>query len=70
MLSLIFLLCLSLSCFANDSEVSHTAIGNGIGIGSALAVCICWNRTNSVLSATLAGILGWLYVIYYLCIRE
>lgn len=55
---------------AADGNVANTAIGNGIGIGSALAVAICWTSTNSVLTAALAGIFGWLYVIYYLIIRN
>lgn len=36
--------------FAINNEVSTTVIGNGIGIGSALAISICWTRTNSVLT--------------------
>lgn len=56
--------------FAMDEQTSTTVIGNGIGLGSALAVAICWTRTNSVLTSILAGIFGWLYVIYYLIIRE
>jgi len=56
--------------FAHDTEVSNTLIGNGIGIGSALAIAICWTRTNSVLTSILAGFFGWFYVIYYLIIRE
>lgn len=55
--------------FAN-SETTNTVIGNGIGMGSALAIAICWTRTNSVLTSILAGIFGWLYVIYYLIIRD
>jgi hypothetical protein len=69
-LFLIFLLFLQISCFANDSQVSQTVIGNGIGIGSALAVSICWTRTRSVLISALAGLFGWLYVIYYLFTKE
>jgi len=34
-------------------------------IGSMLAIVICWNRTNSILVAALAGIFGWFYVFYY-----
>ncbi|QPH41957.1 hypothetical protein [Pedobacter endophyticus] len=60
----------TLPCLANDSKISNTAIGNGIGIGSALAVSICWSRTQSVLTSAIAGIFGWLYVIYYLFVRN
>lgn len=61
---------LSSSCYANCPQLANTAIGNGIGIGSALAVAICWSRTHSVLVSALAGLFGWLYVIYYLIVRE
>ena len=54
----------------DDQQVSTTVIGNGIGIGSALAIAICWSRTHSVITSILAGIFGWLYVIYYCLIRE
>ncbi|RYG11629.1 MAG: hypothetical protein EOO07_20305 [Chitinophagaceae bacterium] len=53
-----------------DSQTTNTVIGNGIGIGSALAIAICWTRTNSVLTSIVAGIFGWLYVVYYLLIRD
>ncbi len=36
-----------------------------IFIGTVLAVVICWDRTNSVWLAALAGLFGWLYVFYY-----
>lgn len=54
--------------FAGDCSITNTAIGNGIGIGSALAVAICWSRTHSVFTAALAGLFGWFYVFYYLLI--
>jgi len=58
------------SLFAQDTQITNTVVGNGIGIGSALAIAICWTRTNSVLTSMLAGLFGWLYVIYYLIIRD
>lgn len=67
---LICLLTMNISpTFAND-DISTTVLGNGIGIGSALAIAICWTRTESVFTAMLAGVFGWLYVIYFLIIRE
>jgi len=67
-LLLLFLVCLA---FLNwKVEFQPFAIGNGVSIGSALAVAICWSRTESVLTSILAGIFGWVYVIYYLMIRE
>ncbi|WP_316770033.1 hypothetical protein [Pedobacter frigiditerrae] len=56
--------------FAHDTEVSNTVIGNGIGMGSALAIAICWTRTKSVLTTIIAGFFGWLFVIYYLLTRD
>ena len=70
MLSFTLIMLFSISCFANNTQVTNTVVGNGIGIGSALAVSICWNRTHSVLTSALAGLFGWFYVIYYLLIRE
>jgi len=54
----------------SDKSISSTVVGNGIGIGSALAIAICWSRTHSVITTILAGILSWFYVIYYCIIRE
>ncbi|WP_205945909.1 hypothetical protein [Pedobacter hiemivivus] len=67
---LLFML-ISISCYADSTQqVKNTVVYNGIGIGSALAVSICWSRTHSVLTSALAGLFGWLYVIYYLIIRD
>ncbi|MBS1664613.1 MAG: hypothetical protein JST68_26445 [Bacteroidetes bacterium] len=40
--------------------------GPGIGLGSLIAVLISWKRNESILLAIIAGLLGWLYVIYAL----
>ena len=57
--------------FAHEgNQTSNTLISGGIGIGTVLAIVICWDRTNSVLTSFFAGIFGWLYVIYFLIIRE
>lgn len=45
-------------------------VSNGIGIGAALAVVASWQRNRSLLWAILAGILGWLYVIYFALTRR
>ncbi len=37
----------------------------GIGLGSAIAIVCSWQRNRSILWAILAGILSWLYVIYF-----
>jgi len=38
----------------------------GVGFGTALAITISWTANKSILWVILHGILGWLYVIYYL----
>ena len=47
--------------------MSHTnnVAKAGIGIGSALAITISWSLNHSILWATLHGLFGWFYVIYY-----
>jgi len=42
----------------------------GIGIGSAIAIVCSWQRNRSILWAILAGILSWLYVIYFAATHE
>jgi hypothetical protein len=37
---------------------------SGIGFGSALAMVISYGANHSILWAIVAGLFGWLYVIY------
>ena len=37
----------------------------GIGFGCALAIVISYVNWHSILWATIHGLLGWIYVIYY-----
>ena len=72
-LTSIILLLFSIECFSQqtgNSRITQTAVNNGIGIGSAIAIVISWDRNKSVLYALLHGILGWLYVIYFVIVRE
>ncbi|HEX4086355.1 MAG TPA: hypothetical protein VHY22_15680 [Chthoniobacteraceae bacterium] len=45
--------------------VESSAIHAGVGLGTVLAVVCSWHRNQSILWAILAGIFGWLYVIYF-----
>ncbi|HXY68887.1 MAG TPA: hypothetical protein VEH62_05525 [Gemmatimonadales bacterium] len=45
---------------------SKDAAKVGIGFGTALAITISWTANKSILWVIVHGILGWLYVIYYL----
>jgi hypothetical protein len=54
------------------AEVGDNAVivtQTGIGLGSVIAVVCSWDRNRSILWAILAGILSWLYVIYFALTR-
>jgi hypothetical protein len=42
----------------------------GVGFGSALAIAISYTNNHSILWAIIDGILGWLYVIYFVLFRS
>jgi hypothetical protein len=42
----------------------------GVGFGSALAMAISYPNNHSVLWAIIDGLLGWLYVIYFVLFRS
>jgi hypothetical protein len=44
--------------------------GPSIGLGTIIAVVISWSRNKSILWAIIHGILGWLYVIYAILVRN
>ena len=44
--------------------------GSGVGLGSIIAVVISWSRNKSILWAIIHGLLGWLYVIYALLVKN
>jgi hypothetical protein len=52
------------------NQTTHAVTEEGIGLGSAIAVVCSWQRNRSILWATLAGILSWLYVIYFAMTRQ
>ena len=45
-------------------------VGPGIGLGTIIAVVISWGRNKSILWAIIHGLLGWLYVIYALIVKN
>jgi hypothetical protein len=47
-------------------EYTRNAAKVGVGFGTALAITISWTANKSILWVILHGILGWVYVIYYL----
>ena len=55
------------NCSSNNfGGVGKNAIKTGWGVGSILAMIISFNTYESVLLTILHGVLGWLYVLYYL----
>ena len=54
------------------SETNHTggAAKAGIGFGCALAMVMSWTANQSVAWVLIHGLLGWIYVIYYLITKE
>lgn len=48
------------------SNQGERLVDYGIGIGSTIAIVVSWSQNKSIAFAILHGILGWLYVIYYL----
>ncbi|MEZ6191872.1 MAG: hypothetical protein R3C45_11375 [Phycisphaerales bacterium] len=51
-------------------QTTRTVTQSGIGLGSVIAVVCSWQRNRSILWAILAGILSWIYVIYFAITRE
>ena len=52
------------------NQTVHTVTQTGIGLGSAIAVVCSWQRHRSILWAILAGILSWIYVIFFALTRR
>ena len=72
-LTLIILILFSLECYSQQSGnygINQNVVKNGIGIGSVIAIVVSWDRNKSILYALLHGILGWLYVVYFIIVRE
>lgn len=49
---------------------TNAAAGAGIGLGAVLAVVMSWTANKAVLWALLHGVLGWLYVVYYIIFKD
>lgn len=55
---------------AKNNELASKAIDGGIGLGSIVAVVASWSRNKSILWAVIHGLLGWIYVVYFVFTRE
>jgi hypothetical protein len=49
---------------------TFSVVRDGVGLGSVLAVVCSWQRNKSILWAILAGLLSWLYVVYFALTRQ
>jgi len=47
-----------------------SVVREGVGLGSVIAVVCSWQRNRSILWAMLAGVLSWLYVLYFALTRR
>jgi hypothetical protein len=52
------------------NQTTNTVAQTGIGLGSAIAIVCSWQRNRSILWAILAGLLSWVYVIYFALTRR
>ena len=52
------------------NQATNSVTESGIGLGSVIAVVCSWQRNRSILWAILAGILSWIYVIYFAMTRR
>jgi hypothetical protein len=52
------------------NQNSSIIVETGIGLGSVIAVVCSWQRNRSILWAILAGILSWIYIIYFAVTRR
>lgn len=52
------------------SASTQSAAQAGLGLGSMIAVVCSWERNRSVLMAIVAGVLSWIYVIYFVLVRR
>jgi hypothetical protein len=55
---------------ADIGEASTVVVRSGVGLGSVLAVTCSWQRNRSILWAFLAGLISWIYVIYFALTRQ
>ena len=67
---LLFLISSSLFAQSEKDGITGKAIDGGIGLGSIIAVVASWSRNKSILWAIIHGLMGWIYVVYFVFTRE
>lgn len=66
----LFLTSSELFAESERNNIRSKAIDGGIGLGSIIAVVASWSRNKSILWAIVHGLLGWIYVVYFVFTRE
>ena len=72
-IAIVFCIALLTSCVARTYDYGYMQpvfFYPGVGLGTIIAVAISWTRNKSILWAIIHGILGWLYVIYAIIVKE
>jgi len=44
--------------------------GSSLGFGAVLAIVMSWTLNKSIVWAIIHGLLGWIYVVYYMIVRD
>ena len=66
----LFLTSSELFAESERNNIRSKAIDGGIGLGSIIAVVASWSRNKSILWAIVHGLMGWIYVVYFVFTRE
>lgn len=59
-----------MSLLAQWTQQSPIVAQTGISLGAAIAVVCSWQRNRSIFWAIVAGILSWVYVLYFALTRR
>jgi hypothetical protein len=51
---------------ANKSKGGGIFAGSSIGFGAVMAIVMSWTANKAIIWAIFHGVLGWIYVIYYM----
>lgn len=54
---------------AENKQYVKSSAKAGIGFGAALAMVISYGNLNSILWAAIHGVLGWIYVVYFIVVH-
>lgn len=54
----------------SGQQTGELVTATGVSLGTTLAVVCSWQRNRSIIWAILAGLLSWLYVLYFAITRK